>query len=133
MRTQVSHTILFAILLVIASAVGAEDSKSALREEKEIAMGAQKDLLHFDNDGKGIGDVLPFYWNGEYHVFYQAPPPEGVRYVCWGHSVSKDLVNWEILPYAILAGEPDEPDGHGAYSGSVAEHDGTRRIPHVAA
>jgi len=118
----------FSVLLLAASILfGGNASGSTSNEptdNDEATVSRQKDLLHFDNDGKGIGDVLPFYWNGEYHVFYQAPPPSGVDYVSWGHSVSTDLVNWEILPYAILAGTPEEPDGHGAYSGSVVENNG---------
>ncbi|KKK64855.1 hypothetical protein LCGC14_2980010, partial [marine sediment metagenome] len=91
-------------ILFGGNALGDTSDESTDREKTTVS--GQKDLLHFDNDGKGIGDVLPFYWNGEYHVFYQAPPPKGVNFVSWGHSVSTDLVNWKILPYAILAGTP---------------------------
>ncbi len=74
----------------------------------------------------GMGDVLPFYWDGQYHVFFQTAPPAGIKHVSWGHAVSKNLMNWRILPYAIPAGASyDVPDGHGAYSGSVTEHNGT--------
>ena len=115
--------LLATVILFGGNALGDTSDESTDKEKSTVS--GQKDLLHFYNDGKGMGDVLPFYWNGEYHVFYQAPPPKGVNFVSWGHSVSTDLVNWKILPYAILAGTPEEPDGHGAYSGSVTENNGT--------
>ncbi|MBC8570613.1 cadherin-like beta sandwich domain-containing protein [Zongyangia hominis] len=56
---------------------------------------------------------------GEYHLFFQCNRPfdtgvEGLNgTTCWGHAVSKDMVNWEELPLAIT---PDELGF--AYSGS---------------
>lgn len=101
----------------------ATDVQAALSGKEDT--GNMKDPIHF-HPKTGMGDVLPFYWNGEYHIFYQAAPPLGVKHVCWGHIVSTDLVHWRELPYAILAGATmEEPDGHGAYSGSVIEHNGT--------
>lgn len=47
------------------------------------------------NDPNGLS-----YWNGNWHLFYQAYPPEDPRQH-WGHAVSKDLIHWRDLPYAI--------------------------------
>ena len=39
-------------------------------------------------------------WQGRWHLFYQAYPPEDPRQH-WGHAVSEDLVHWRDLPYCI--------------------------------
>ena len=48
------------------------------------------------NDSNGL-----CFWQGNWHLFYQAYPPEGDDRVHWGHAVSPDLVHWRDLPYAI--------------------------------
>ena len=50
------------------------------------------------NDPNGL-----CYWQGRYHLFYQAYPLEDTRQH-WGHAVSDDLVHWEDLPLAIYPG-----------------------------
>ncbi|TYR33633.1 glycoside hydrolase family 32 protein [Sphingobacterium phlebotomi] len=60
------------------------------------------------NDPNGL-----CYWNGNWHLFYQAYPPEDTRQH-WGHAVSKDLVHWTDLPYAIYP-NPEEK----VYSGAT--------------
>ena len=61
------------------------------------------------NDPNGM-----FYKDGEWHLYYQYGPYGNMwNNMTWGHSVSKDLINWEHRPNAIL------PDAHGAiFSGS---------------
>ncbi len=39
-------------------------------------------------------------WNGKWHLFYQAYPPEDKRQH-WGHAVSDDMIHWRDLPLAI--------------------------------
>lgn len=63
------------------------------------------------NDPNGM-----FYKDGEWHMYYQWNP-YGSKWqnMTWGHSSSKDLVNWEHHPAAI------EPNGLGSvFSGSSA-------------
>jgi beta-fructofuranosidase len=50
---------------------------------------------HRLNDPNGL-----CYWQGRWHLFYQAYPPEDPRQH-WGHAVSEDLIHWRDLPYAI--------------------------------
>ncbi|MDE6338752.1 MAG: GH32 C-terminal domain-containing protein [Muribaculaceae bacterium] len=63
------------------------------------------------NDPNGM-----FYKDGVWHLYYQWNP-YGSKWqnMTWGHSTSKDLVNWEHHPAAIL------PNGLGTvFSGSAA-------------
>ena len=50
------------------------------------------------NDPNGL-----CYRNGNWHLFYQAYPPE-TKKVVWGHAVSKDMIHWKDYPYAIYPG-----------------------------
>lgn len=53
------------------------------------------------NDPNGL-----CFWQGRWHLFYQAYPPEDPRQH-WGHAVSDDLIHWRDLPYAIYP-NPEE-------------------------
>ena len=77
-----------------------------------------KPVFHITADKGWINDpngVVKF--KGLYHVFYQHHP-----YSCewgpmhWGHVVSKDLIHWEYLPYALVPG--DDFDKDGCFSGT---------------
>ncbi|WP_393965532.1 glycoside hydrolase family 32 protein [Exiguobacterium sp. S22-S28] len=64
------------------------------------------------NDPNGF-----IYHNGTYHLFYQwfpLGPVHGLKY--WYHMTSKDLVHWFDEGAALIPN--DDPDSHGAYSGS---------------
>ncbi|GAA5416818.1 sucrose-6-phosphate hydrolase [Paraliobacillus ryukyuensis] len=70
------------------------------------------------NDPNGF-----IYYEGEYHLFYQYYPYKSVwGPMHWGHSKSKDLVNWESAPVALA---PDQwYDKDGCFSGTTIEKDG---------
>lgn len=71
-------------------------------------------IYHFVNPESTMNDPNGLsYWNGNWHLFYQAFPPEDRR-VHWGHAISKDLIHWRDLPYAIYPG-PERA----VYSGGV--------------
>lgn len=75
------------------------------------------------------GDAIPFYHNGQYHIFSLTPPPGTTVYpprlrTSWSHCVSDDLVHWTELPTALWPGEGDEPDASGVWTGSVIYGEG---------
>ena len=74
-------------------------------------------LYGWMNDPNGM-----FYKDGVWHLYYQYNP-YGSKWqnMTWGHSSTKDLVNWHHEPIAI------RPDGLGSiFSGScVIDHDNT--------
>lgn len=58
------------------------------------------------NDPNGL-----CFWQGRWHLFYQAFPPEAE--IHWGHAVSTDLLHWQDLSYAIYPG-PEQACWSGA-------------------
>ncbi len=73
---------------------------------------------------KTVGDVMPFYWKGEYHIFYLTNPM-GNHDVNWEHSSSTDLVNWKEYPPALKPdpNDPTGPEGGCMFTGCIVEKD----------
>src|ERR1700712_4948958 len=47
----------------------------------------------------------PIYYNGQYHMFWQAFPFGllwNTGFMYWGHAISKDLLHWEELEPALM-------------------------------
>ena len=85
--------------------------------------------IFYRPDDGFVGDVIPFYWQGQYHAFYLKDPLPPGRYgpehiLPWAHLVSSDLTQWEEWPLVIEPGGPDDPDSVGCYTGSVIERNG---------
>jgi sucrose-6-phosphate hydrolase SacC (GH32 family) len=80
------------------------------------------DTFHYrPNKGK-LGDTIPFYHKGQYHVFFLT---WGLGKTSWDHIVSTDLVHWKELPTALISdGAADGPDGENMFTGCVIEKDG---------
>lgn len=58
-------------------------------------------LYHYVNPEAMLNDPNGLcFWQGSWHLFYQAYPPEDPRQH-WGHAVSYDLIHWRDLPYCI--------------------------------
>ncbi|ESW07532.1 hypothetical protein PHAVU_010G137800 [Phaseolus vulgaris] len=74
---------------------------------------------HFQPPKNWINDPNgPMRYGGLYHLFYQYNPQAAVwGNIVWGHSVSKDLVNWTTLDPAIFPSQPS--DIKGCWSGST--------------
>lgn len=62
----------------------------------------------------------PFYYRGQYHLFFQKNPFGPYWHqIHWGHWVSVDMVHWRELPIA-LAPEADDLAPDGIWSGSAS-------------
>lgn len=102
------------------------DGMSAYMRTPDDASAGGASPLHFRPAAGVMADTIPFYWKGEYHIFYLRG---GIGKVPWEHVVSRDLVRWRELPTALLSdGAPDSPDGGHMFTGSVIEKDGTFHI-----
>ncbi len=79
--------------------------------------------MHWRPDADGyVGDMIPFYHGGMYHVFYLER--RGRRPYPWRHIASRDLASWEEWPDALLPGPAGAPDAGGCWTGSVVERGG---------
>ncbi|MDP7251783.1 MAG: glycoside hydrolase family 32 protein [Planctomycetota bacterium] len=81
---------------------------------RELSSDPFRPAYHYVNPEGNLNDANGLcFWQGRYHLFYQAYPPEDTRQH-WGHAVSEDLVRWEDLPLAIFPGIEDK-----CFSGST--------------
>ena len=85
---------------------------------RELAADPYRPLYHFVSPEGGLNDPNGLcFWQGQWHLFYQAFPPANPR-PHWGHAVSDDLIHWRDLPYALSPG-PEEA----CWSGSTLVED----------
>lgn len=86
-------------------------------------------------NGDIFADAIPYYHNGEYHIFYLRGKGDDLRWprwkTCWAHMKSTDLMHWEQLPNALEIGEQRKPDGGACYTGCVFKKDGLFHIFYV--
>lgn len=72
-----------------------------------MAADPYRPLYHFVSPEGNLNDPNGLcFWQGQWHLFYQAFPPANPR-PHWGHAVSADLIHWRDLPYALSPG-PEE-------------------------
>jgi len=80
---------------------------------KALSADKHRPLYHFISPEGKLNDPNGLcFWNGKWHLFFQAYPPEDPRQH-WGHAVSDDLIRWRDLPYAIYP-NPEEMSFSGA-------------------
>ncbi len=71
------------------------------KSRNDLSSDPYRPIYHYVNPEGNLNDPNGLcYWMGKWHLFYQAYPPEDTRQH-WGHAVSKDLIHWKDLPYAI--------------------------------
>jgi len=92
-----------------------------------MAKGEVRPMLHFQIADGYVGDPIPFFWRGEFHLFY-LKRPEGSDLLEWGHAVTSDWRSWKELPMALRCGREGEPDASGCWTGSVIESGGVFHI-----
>jgi beta-fructofuranosidase len=87
-------------------------------------------VLRRPTNAAAAGDPIPFFHNGETHLFYLSSPsgtldyPERVR-TTWQHAKTTDFLDWRELAPALEPGKPSAYDAGGIWTGSVVERDGT--------
>jgi beta-fructofuranosidase len=92
--------------------------KRFAESRKRQAADPYRPIYHFVSPESRLNDPNGLcYWQGNWHLFYQAYPPEDDRQH-WGHAISKDLIHWQDLPYAIYPG-PERA----VYSGTTLVED----------
>ncbi|CAA2967645.1 acid beta-fructofuranosidase-like [Olea europaea subsp. europaea] len=76
----------------------------------------QRTAYHFQPEHNWMNG--PLFHKGWYHLFYQYNPDSAVwGNITWGHAVSKDLIHWLYLPFAMV---PDHwYDINGVWTGSA--------------
>jgi beta-fructofuranosidase len=68
---------------------------------ERLAADPHRPIYHYVNPEGRLNDPNGLcFWQGRWHLFYQAYPPEDPRQH-WGHAVSDDLIHWRDLPLAI--------------------------------
>ena len=79
-----------------------------LRDARQrYANDPHRPIYHYVNPENTLNDPNGLcFWQGRWHLFYQAYPPEDPRQH-WGHAVSDDLIHWRDLPYAIYPNPED--------------------------
>ena len=79
-------------------------AKAALEEAiPRAAKDTTRPMYHFRPPARWMNDICgAIYYKGYHHVFHQSNPYLDDEYGWgWGHARSKDLVNWEVLPFAL--------------------------------
>jgi beta-fructofuranosidase len=72
-----------------------------IESRKKQAGDPYRPIYHYVNPEGRLNDPNGLcFWQGRWHLFYQAYPPEDPRQH-WGHAVSDDLIHWRDLPLAI--------------------------------
>ena len=80
-----------------------------------------------------MGDVIPYYWHGEYWLFYLHETRSGSRGTgtSWHLVRTRDFVGFEYLGEALPSGGPGADDLH-CYTGSIVEHEGVHHLFYTA-
>lgn len=102
----ITFTILLALLLCNLLLPGCKKNEP-VHNEIALYTEAHRPQFHFSPQQKWMNDPNGmFYYDGEYHLFYQYYPDSTVwGPMHWGHAISRDMVHWEHLPVALY---PDE-------------------------
>ena len=95
-----------------------KDNPTVLRmaeSRKKKTGDPHRPYYHFIDPDNMLNDPNGFcYWQGRWHLFYQAYPPEDFRRAHWGHAISDDLIHWRDLPYSIYPNPEEESYSGGA-------------------
>ena len=77
-----------------------------LASRQTYANDPHRPIYHYVNPEANLNDPNGLcFWQGHWHLFYQAYPPEDTRQH-WGHAISTDLVHWRDLPDSVSTPVP---------------------------
>lgn len=80
---------------------------SRMKQSRNEYLDPHRPQYHYVNPEGVLNDPNGLcHWQGNWHLFYQAYPPEDPRQH-WGHAISRDLIHWHDLPYCIYP-DPEE-------------------------
>ena len=97
------------------------------KANKKIKDSKWREYYHFMMPSGWINDPCGLIqYKNKYHMFCQHQPYQGKwGQMHWGHAVSDDMINWTMLPEALVPSEAcDDWIGGGIFTGSAIEHDG---------
>jgi len=86
--------------------------------------------LFYKPDDGWAADFIPFFWNGEYHLFYLKDYRDEHGHglgTPWFHLGTRDFVNFTDYGEALPRGRPDEQDLY-VFTGSAIERNGLFHI-----
>ncbi len=82
-------------------------------------------LLHDPETGL-VADTIPFFWRGEWHVYFLHPVAGGR---CdWEHVSTRDFSEWTVHPTAIRGGDDPAAIDRSAFTGSVVRDEARDRF-----
>ena len=91
--------------------------KNTTKNPRKSEFGLAPNPFFVPSGGKG-NDTLPFYYDGNWHLFLLELP-------VLAHYVGNDLIHWQERPVVVAIGEPGEADhGDSIGTGCVIEHGG---------
>ena len=97
MAKHISLLCIVFVLFLTTEGFGQHHETSKLYQEQHRPQFHFSPAKGWMNDPNGM-----FFYEGEYHLFYQHYPDKTVwGPMHWGHAVSKNLTHWENLPIAL--------------------------------
>ncbi|HEY5836667.1 hypothetical protein [Streptomyces sp.] len=92
-------------------------------------MTSQTAPIFFRPPGGWVGDVIPYFWDGQFWLYYLHETRGGVSGAgtSWHLARTSDFVHYDYVGEVLPHGLPHEQDLH-AYTGSVLEVDGTHHL-----
>ena len=96
------------------------EKEADLYAAQDFSRDVYRPVYHLMPPGKWMNEPhAPFFYKGNYHIFYQANPHAPVwDNLCWGHLVSRDMVGWKDAGIALYP-DADNIDIDGCWSGSA--------------
>ena len=86
-------------------------------------------VLRRPTNAAAAGDPIPFFKDGETHLFYLSSPPGTLDYpkrvrTTWQHAQTTDFRDWKNVSQVLEPGGANAYDGGGIWTGSVVESHG---------